>query len=107
MKKQQLLINGKWLDAEDGGTIPVINPNNGLQNGTLARGNSLDIDKAVVAARTAFHGLWRKMAALEKGRLIYRLGELILKNEDELSYLEANDVGKPLSHGTKETKQNK
>jgi len=97
MQNQQLLIGGKWLDAQAGGTIPVINPNNGLQHGTLARGSSLDIDKAVAAARTAFNGPWKKMAPLEKGRLIYRLGELILKNEDELSRIEANDVGKPLT----------
>ncbi len=104
MQKHQLLIDGKWLDAEDGGTIPVINPNNGLEHGALARGNSRDIDKAVAAANKAFFGSWGKMAALEKGRLIYRLGELILKNEDELSHIEANDVGKPLTQSRNDVK---
>jgi len=97
MQNHQLLIDGKWHDAEDGRTIPVVNPNNGLAHGALARGNGRDINKAVAAASKAFHGPWGKMAALEKGRLIYRLGELILRNEDELSHLEANDVGKPLT----------
>ncbi len=97
MKAQQLLIDGKWVDAEDEGTIPVINPNDGVQYGTLARGNNRDIDKAVAAASTAFRGAWCKMPALEKGRLISRLGQLVLENEDELSHMEANDVGKPLT----------
>lgn len=97
MQTQQLLIDGKWRDAYDGGTIPVINPNTGQQYGTLARGSSRDIDRAVKAARAAFHGSWGNMPALEKGRLLDRLGELVLKHEDELSHIEANDVGKPLT----------
>lgn len=97
MKAEQLLISGKWCDAAEGGSIPVINPNDGVQCGTLARGGAGDVDRAVAAARGAFQGDWGKMSALEKGRLISRLGRLVLDNEEELSRIEANDVGKPLT----------
>jgi len=104
MQTNQLLINGKWVDAEAGGTIPIFNPNDGVQYGTLARGNSRDIDKAVAAANEAFHGAWGKMPALEKGRLIARLGQLVLDNEEELAHIEANDVGKPLTQSRNDVK---
>lgn len=97
MISKQLLINGKWCDAADGGTIPVFNPNDGVQYGTLARGCAQDIEDAVSAAINAFKGSWGQMPMLEKGRLIARLGQLVLENQDELSQIEANDVGKPLT----------
>ncbi len=104
MQTNQLLINGKWVDAEEGGTIPIFNPNDGVQYGTLARGSSRDIDKAVGAANGAFHGAWGKMPSLEKGRLIARLGQLVLDNEEELAHMEANDVGKPLTQSRNDVK---
>lgn len=97
MNAQQLLIDDQWIDAENGGTIPVVNPSDGLQYGTLARGGQPDVEKAVSAAEAAFHGAWGEIPALEKGRLIARLAQLVLENEDELSRIEAGDVGKPLT----------
>lgn len=67
MNPQQLLINGAWCDAEEGGTIPIVNPNDGLPVGTLARGTNRDIDKAVAAANKAFQGSGGKCRPWKKG----------------------------------------
>jgi aldehyde dehydrogenase (NAD+) len=57
-----------------------------------------DVDKAVKAARKAFdEGPWRRMAAVERGNLMYKLADLMEKNADELAALESLDNGKPYS----------
>ena len=63
----------------------------------MAEGDREDIDRAVKAARTAFEtGAWSKMTASERGRAVWRLGDLIEKNLEELAQLESLDNGKPL-----------
>src|SRR5439155_2671907 len=64
----------------------------------VAEGEAPDIDRAVKAARRAFDkGPWRKMNARERGRLLYKLADLIEKNFDELAALETLDNGKPIN----------
>lgn len=96
MKDKQLLINGEWINASDRETIPIINPNNGKPNGSLSRGKKADIDKAIAAAQASQVGEWGKLTALERGRLLYKLGVLILEHTEELARIETVDVGKPL-----------
>src|SRR5439155_19547287 len=63
----------------------------------VAEGEAPDIDRAVKAARRAFEkGPWRKMNARERGRVLYKLADLIEKNFDELAALETLDNGKPI-----------
>ena len=95
MKK--MLINGEWCGAQDGRTIPVIDPSTGLSFDDVARGTKPEIDAAVRAARAAYEGPWQKMTATERGRLLIKLAERIAANEEELCQLEARDTGKPLS----------
>jgi aldehyde dehydrogenase (NAD+) len=95
MKK--MLINGEWCDAQDGGTIPVIDPSTGQRFDDVARGAKPEVDAAVRAARAAYEGPWQKMTATERGRLLIKLAEKIAANEEELCQLEARDTGKPLS----------
>jgi aldehyde dehydrogenase (NAD+) len=74
----------------------MMNPSSGEELCQIARGDRADVDAAVDAARRAGHGPWGKMAAFERGRVLYRLGELVLENADQLARIEAMDVGKPL-----------
>jgi phenylacetaldehyde dehydrogenase len=95
-KNRKMLINGKWVDAASGKTFPTYNPATGEILARVAEGDSEDIDRAVRAARAAFEaGPWRKMSPSERGRAIWRIGDLIEKNLDELAELEMLDNGKP------------
>jgi aldehyde dehydrogenase (NAD+) len=89
-------IGGKWVAPEGGETLPLQDPSTGLEMGEIARGRTDDIDAAVAAARTALQGDWGRMTAPERGRILCRLGQLILTRVDVLARLEAADVGKPL-----------
>ncbi len=93
----RLLINNRWVPSESGKTFATINPSTGDEICQVAEADAADVDKAVKAARTAFAGPWSKMRASERGRLLYRLADLIEANADELARLETLDNGKPLS----------
>ena len=93
----KLLINNRWVPSESGKTFATINPSTGEEICQVAEADAPDVDKAVKAARAAFEGPWRKMRASERGRLLYRLADLIEANADELARLETLDNGKPLS----------
>jgi aldehyde dehydrogenase (NAD+) len=94
----KILIDNKWVDSVSGKTFETINPSTGAVIANVAEGDSADVDKAVKAARKAFEtGPWRKMNARERGRLMYRLAELMEQHIDELAALETLDNGKPIS----------
>jgi acyl-CoA reductase-like NAD-dependent aldehyde dehydrogenase len=93
----RLLIDGKWLDASR--KFDTINPATEEVLTQIAEASANDVDHAVSAARKAFEdrsGPWRKMSASERGRLIWRLADLVEKNIDELAELETLDNGKPI-----------
>lgn len=92
-----IYINGQWLDAVDGETIDVFNPSTGEQFTTISRGKAEDVNRAVLAANQALEGDWGSLTATERGRLLCRLGQLILDNAEELAQIEARDTGKPLT----------
>ncbi|HEX6143910.1 MAG TPA: aldehyde dehydrogenase family protein [Geminicoccaceae bacterium] len=92
----QVLIGGRWQEARSGDVIPVVNPSDGEAFGVLARGGEAEVDAAVEAARRAFDTVWSTTAAAERGRILARLGRLVLDHADRLAALEARDVGKPL-----------
>jgi len=91
-----MLINGKWVDAASGKTFPTYNPATGEVLAHVAEGDREDIDRAVRAARAAFdNGPWSKMTPSERGRLIWKLADLVEKNAEEFAQLESLDNGKP------------
>jgi len=92
----QCLIDGKWTDAASGKIFETPNPSTGETLARVAEGDAADVDKAVKAARRAFEeGPWPKMTASERGRLMYRLADLIEDRKEELARLETLDNGKP------------
>src|SRR4029078_5790896 len=93
---RQLFINGQWADAASGKTFETPNPATGAPVARIAEGDAEDIDRAVRAARRAFEdGPWSRMTPSERGRLIWKIGDLILEHADELAQLESLDNGKP------------
>jgi phenylacetaldehyde dehydrogenase len=93
----QLLINGHWTDAATGETFVTPNPATGEPLATIASGGAEDVDRAVKAARAAFEqGPWSRMTPSERGRIVWRIGDLILEHAEELAQLETLDVGKTL-----------
>ncbi|HEY6466817.1 MAG TPA: aldehyde dehydrogenase family protein [Candidatus Acidoferrales bacterium] len=97
-KTHKNLINGKWVESESGESFATYNPATGEVLSNVAAGNSVDIDRAVKAAREAFeNGPWSRMTASERTRAIWKLADLIEKNLEELAQLESLDNGKPLA----------
>ncbi|HKO99647.1 MAG TPA: aldehyde dehydrogenase family protein, partial [Pyrinomonadaceae bacterium] len=99
-RKYQLLIDGKWVDAESGKTFTTPNPSTGETLAEVAEADKADIDKAVIAARNAYEGKWGKMSARDRGRLMYKLSQLIEERTNELAALETADNGKPIKEST-------
>ncbi|MEV4096524.1 aldehyde dehydrogenase family protein [Streptosporangium saharense] len=94
----QLFIDGRWVDAASGRTFTTPDPATGQTLAHVAEADAEDVDRAVRAARRAFeHGPWSRMTASERGRIIWRIGDLILEHADELAQLESLDNGKPLT----------
>src|SRR5438552_7772388 len=93
----RLLIDGQWFDGAT--EFDTINPATGDVLTQIASASAEDVDRAVVAARRAFEdrsGAWRKLSASERGRLIWKLADLVEKNIDEMAELETLDNGKPI-----------
>ena len=86
-RKYQLLIDGKWVDAESGKTFTTPNPATGETLAEVAEADKADVDKAVIAARKAYEGKWGKMSARDRGRLLYKLSQLIEEHSQELAEL--------------------
>src|SRR5208283_40629 len=97
-KPRKMFIAGKWVDAASRKTFPSYNPATGEVLAKVAEGDREDIDRAVKAARKAFEsGPWPAMSASERGRLIWKLGDLIEEHLEEFAQLESLDNGKPLA----------
>jgi aldehyde dehydrogenase (NAD+) len=94
--REQIYIDGSWRKPSSGETIPVYCPSDGKVFAAVARGTARDVDAAVAAARRAFENGWGRTPALERGRLLSRLGQRVLDHHDELAELEARDTGKPM-----------
>lgn len=91
-------INGQWVAAASGQTFPVYDPATGDVIAQAAAGDKQDIDQAVKAARQAFEsGPWSRMTSSERGRLIWKIADLLEENLEEFAQLESLDNGKPLS----------
>ncbi|TFJ85075.1 hypothetical protein NSK_003499 [Nannochloropsis salina CCMP1776] len=94
----QLLIDGKFTDAVSGKTFQTIDPRTEETIVEVAAADKEDVNLAVNAARKAFEtGPWRKMSGRERGKILYRLADLMEAHKEELAVLETLDNGKPLS----------
>src|SRR5437016_152134 len=95
-KPKHNLINGKWVPAASGKAFEVFNPADASVIARVPDSDKEDINRAVTSARRAFEsGPWRRMTPSERGKLIWKIGDLILEHADELAELESVDNGKP------------
>jgi betaine-aldehyde dehydrogenase len=99
-RRYQLFIDGQFVDAESGKTFKSPNPATGETFAEVAEADKADVDKAVAAARKAFEGKWSKLSARDRGRLLYKLSQLIEQNSTQLAELETSDNGKPIKEST-------
>lgn len=93
----KMLINGEWVDAASGRTFDSLNPATEEVLASVPYGQAEDADRAVRAARAAFaeDSGWRRMPHGQRGRIIHKLGDLILEHLEEFALLESLDNGKP------------
>ncbi len=97
IRRTQLLIDGRWCDSASGETFATLNPATEEKIADVARSGVEDVDRAVQSARKAFEqGAWQKMDARDRGKLLYRLADLVEENLEELAALETLDNGKPI-----------
>ena len=91
-------IGGKWREAVSGSTLESVDPSTGRAYGAIADSGAEDVDLAVRAARKAFdEAEWGRTTAVDRGRMLSRLGGLIQKHAAELASIESRDTGKPQS----------
>jgi len=93
----KILIDGKWSEAASGKTFDTYNPATGEILARVAAGDRIDIDRAVKAARKAFEGPWGRMTSSDRGKLIWKLADLLEQHLEEFATLETLDNGKPLT----------
>jgi acyl-CoA reductase-like NAD-dependent aldehyde dehydrogenase len=101
-KPAKMLIDGKWLEAASGETIASPDPATGKVIGQVPAGGEPDVNMAVIAARRAFNGSWRKITPYERGRLLQKAASLIEKHAEEFAQLITLENGKPLWEARKE-----
>ena len=93
----ECFIGGRWTPAVSGRTFETVNPATEEVIAQVAEGDAADVDLAVKAARHALEqGPWGRMDARDRGRLLYKLADLIEENAEELAALETLDNGKPI-----------
>ncbi len=101
-QNRKILIDGKWVQAQNGQTFEVEDPATQEIIAHVPLGDKADIDLAVAAARRAFDsGPWSRMSPGERSRIVWKLGDLLEKYADEFAELEALDNGKPVTNARK------
>lgn len=97
MKTYQMYINGQWVNAASGRTFEVINPATAEVIAHVPDADAGDVDKAVQAARIAFDsGGWRDVTAQERGRILFRLANVVREHAAEWAEIETINSGKPI-----------
>lgn len=96
--KTQLLIGNNWSDASNGETYSDANPATGQPIAQVASASPHDLDRAVDSARAAFDaGKWPNFSAARRGKILYKMAQLIAERADDLAALEVRDNGKTIS----------
>lgn len=98
LPESKLLIDGRWIDAVESASFPVINPATEELISNVAEARAADVDAAVQAAHHALHeGPWGRMSGTQRGRVLYKLADLIEVQSEDLVILESLNAGKPLA----------
>ena len=95
MQTREHFIGGEWHASAE--SIPVLNPSDGRLMARIAKGTAADVDAAVVAGHAARTGVWGRLDATARGRLLCRFADLIRRDAERIARIESEDVGKPLT----------
>ncbi|MGG7464647.1 aldehyde dehydrogenase family protein [Plantibacter sp. YIM 135347] len=95
---ERMYIDGEWVEAADGRTFPVYDPADGSVIADVPAGGAADVDRAVGAARRAFHpdGEWRGLTPQARGKVIWKLADLIEEHSERFATIDSIDSGKPI-----------
>ncbi|MBL4626878.1 MAG: aldehyde dehydrogenase [Roseicyclus sp.] len=100
----QLLIDGQWCDGAEAQVMETLNPATGAPWATFACAAPADVDRAVTAAaRVLDDPAWRDMTQTARGKLLFRLADLVQRDADALGRLETTDSGKLLAETSVQT----
>src|SRR5262245_43495560 len=91
-----LFIDGRFAPAHSRSRLQIVDPATTAVLASVADADGADVDRAVAAARAAFDGPWRAVAARERGRILNRIGAAIRARAGELAELETRNTGKPI-----------
>jgi aldehyde dehydrogenase (NAD+) len=94
-RMQHHYIGNARVPSASGRTLPVIDPSDGQPYDEIQRGSAEDIDAAARAARQCYEGVWLRLSAAERGRLLMRLSAKVAEHAEELAAIEQRDCGKP------------
>jgi succinate-semialdehyde dehydrogenase / glutarate-semialdehyde dehydrogenase len=94
--RQQCYIDGAWVDADGGETVPVTNPANGETIGTAPKMGTAETRRAIEAANRAYPA-WRAKTAKERGAILRKWYDLMMANQEDLAVLMTTEQGKPLA----------
>ena len=94
----RLFIDGRFVDAADGGRFVTVNPATGEPLAEMSAGTAVDIDRAVAVARHTFRsGIWSRVAPRQRMEILYRFAALVERDAESLAVLETLDMGKPIA----------
>ena len=97
MKPHSLYVNGEFVPSESTDWLDVIDPSTTETIARVPDASPRDIDRAVAAARRAFdEGPWKDSTAQDRGRVLFKLAEVVRRRSDELAEIEARNTGKPI-----------
>ena len=92
-----MLIGTEWVQAASGKTFPVYDPATGSKIAWAPRGQAEDVDRAVAAARRALKGPWKRITPQERGKLLWRLADLVEARLEDFAQIDSLDNGKPIN----------
>ncbi|MBP6900130.1 MAG: NAD-dependent succinate-semialdehyde dehydrogenase [Burkholderiaceae bacterium] len=99
--RQQMLVDGRWCDADDGATLAVHDPASGELLARVPDAGEAETERAIAAAAAAFEP-WRSRTAEDRGRILRRWFELLLAHQQDLALLMTREQGKPLAEARAE-----
>ena len=92
-----LFIDGAWVSGSSGTKAPVVNPSDGAVVGEVDVADAPDVDRAVAAARRSFEdGAWANTPAGQRGTLLARVADLLIRDQELIAELETCNTGKAL-----------
>ena len=99
--RTQCFIGGRWVNADDGATLEVINPATGRAIGTVPRAGALETRRAIEAAAAA-QPAWARKTAKERAAVLRRWHDLMMEHREDLAALMTAEQGKPLAEASGE-----